>query len=86
MQCVHTHVTRSQLQLKQARCKISNKGYLSLNIFVILCHNMVIRSGDITTIPKGLSVTLFGRFQQTISCDCVCVKFWIIQQIQTEAV
>ena len=39
MQCVRTHVTRSQLQLKQARCKISNKGYLSLNIFVILCHN-----------------------------------------------
>ena len=39
MQCVRTHVTRSQLQLKRARCKISNKGYLSLNIFVILCHN-----------------------------------------------
>ena len=62
MRCVRTHVTRSQLQLKQARCKISNKGYLSLNIFVILCHNMVIRSRDITTIPKGLSETLFGRF------------------------
>ena len=27
---------------------------------------------DITTIPKGLSETLFGRFQQTISCDYVC--------------
>ena len=36
---VYVHVTRSQLQLKRARCKISNKGYLSLNIFVILCHN-----------------------------------------------
>ena len=36
---VYVHVTRSQLQLKQARCKISNKEYLSLNIFVILCHN-----------------------------------------------
>ena len=62
LQCVRTHVTRSQLELKRARCKISNKGYLSLNIFVILCHNMVIRSWDITTIPKGLSETLFGRF------------------------
>ena len=59
---VYVHVTRSQLELKRARCKISNKGYLSLNIFVILCHNMVIRSWDITTIPKGLSETLFGRF------------------------
>ena len=68
---VYVHVTRSQLELKRARCKISNKGYLSLNIFVILCHNMVIRSWDITTIPKGLSETFFGRFQQTISCDCV---------------
>ena len=57
---------------ERARCKISNKGYLSLNIFVILCHNMVIRSWDITTIPRGLSETFFGRFQQTISCDCVC--------------
>ena len=36
---VYVHVTRSQLELKRARCKISNKGYLSLNIFVILCHN-----------------------------------------------
>ena len=62
LRCVRTHMTRSQLQLKRARCKISNKGYLSLNIFVILCHNMVIRSWDITTIPKGLSETLFGRF------------------------
>ena len=59
---VYVHVTRSQLELKRARCKISNKGYLSLNIFVILCHNMVIRSWDITTIPKGLSETFFGRF------------------------
>ena len=25
-------------------------------------HSMVIRSWDITTIPKGLSETLFGRF------------------------
>ena len=46
---------------------------------------MVIRSWDIKTIPKGLSETFFGRFQPTISC-VVCVKFWIIQQIQTEAV
>ena len=46
---------------------------------------MVIRSWDITTIPKGLSETLFGRFTQTISCDCMC-EIWIIQQIQTEAV
>ena len=59
---VYVHVTRSQLELIRARCKISNKGYLSLNIFVILCHNMVIRSWDITTIPKGLSETFFGRF------------------------
>ena len=59
---VYVHVTRSQLELKRARCKISNKGYLSLNIFFILCHNMVIRSWDITTIPKGLSETSFGRF------------------------
>ena len=42
---VHVHVTRSQLELKRARCKISNKGYLSLNIFVILCHNMVSEVG-----------------------------------------
>ena len=68
---VYIHVTRSQLELKRARCKISNKGYLSLSIFVILCRNMVIRSWDITTIPKGLSETFFGGFQQTISCDCV---------------
>ena len=27
---VYVHVTRSQLELKRARCKISNKGYLSL--------------------------------------------------------
>ena len=27
---VYVHVTRSQLELKQARCKISNKGYLGL--------------------------------------------------------
>ena len=40
MRCVRTHVTRSQLQLKRVRCKISNKRYLSLNIFVILCHNI----------------------------------------------
>ena len=53
--------TRDQVT-DRARCKISNKGYLSLNIFVILCHNMVIRSWDITTIPKGLSETPFGRF------------------------
>ena len=59
---VYVHMTRSQLELNRARCKISNKGYLSLNVFVILCHNMVIRSWDITTIPKGLSETLFGRF------------------------
>ena len=32
-------MTRSQLELKQARCKISNKGYLSLNIWVIFCHS-----------------------------------------------
>ena len=62
---MYTHMTKSQLELKRARCKISNKGYLSLNIFVILCHNMVIRNWDITTIPKGLSETFFGRFQQT---------------------
>ena len=37
---VYVHVTRSQLELKRARCKISNKGYLSLNICVILCHNI----------------------------------------------
>ena len=43
MRCVRTHVTRSQLELKRARCKISNKGYLSLNIFVILCHNTIWR-------------------------------------------
>ena len=36
---VYIHVTRSQLELKRARCKIGNKGYLSLNIFFILCHN-----------------------------------------------
>ena len=53
--------TRDQVT-ERARCKISNTGYLSLNIFVILCHNMVIRSWDVTTIPKGLSETLFGRF------------------------
>ena len=59
---VYVHMTRSQLELKRARCKISNKGYLSLNIWVIFYHSMVIRSWDITTIPKGLSETLFGRF------------------------
>ena len=30
--------TRDQVT-ERARCEISNKGYLSLNIFVILCHN-----------------------------------------------
>ena len=59
---VYTHMTRSQLELKQARCKISNKGYLSLNILIIFYHSMVIRSWDITTIPKGLSETFFGKF------------------------
>ena len=38
MRCVRTH-DQLTLELKRARCKISNKGYLSLNIFVILCHN-----------------------------------------------
>ena len=59
---VYVHMTRSQLELKRARCKISNKGYLSLNIWVMFYHSMVIRSWDITAIPKGLSETLFGRF------------------------
>ena len=59
---VYVHVTRSQRELKRARCKISNKGYLSLNIWVIFYHSMVIRSWDITTIAKGLSETLFRRF------------------------
>ena len=59
---VYIHMTRSQLELKRARCKISNKGYLSLNIWVIFYHSMVIRSLDITTIPTDLSETLFGRF------------------------
>ena len=51
MRCVHKHMTRSQLQLKRARCKISNKGYLSLNIFVILCHNKL----DIPHVPDSNS-------------------------------
>ena len=68
MRCVHTHMTRSQNEQDVSLIK----DIQSLNIFVILCHNMVIRSWDITTIPKGLSETFFGRFQQTISCDCVC--------------
>ena len=59
---VYVHVTWSQLELKQVRCKISNKGYLSFNIWVIFYHSMVIKSWDITTMPKGLSETLFGRF------------------------
>ena len=33
-------MTRSQLELKRARCKISNKGYLSLNIWVIFYHSL----------------------------------------------
>ena len=59
---VYVHMTRSQLELKRARCKISNKGYLSLNIWIIFYDSMVIRSWDITKIPKGLSEKLFGRF------------------------
>ena len=35
--CMYTHDQVTE----QARCKISNKGYLSLNIFVIICHNSV---------------------------------------------
>ena len=36
---MYVHMTRSQLDLKRARCKISNKRYLSLNIWVIFYHS-----------------------------------------------
>ena len=32
-------MTRSHLELKRVRCKISYKGYLSLNIWVIFYHS-----------------------------------------------
>ena len=37
---VYVHVTRgSQLELKRARCKISNEGYVSHNIWVIFYYS-----------------------------------------------
>ena len=51
LRCVHTHMTRSQNE-QDVRSAIKD----------ITCHNMVIRNWNITTIPKGLSETLFGRF------------------------
>ena len=60
MRCVRT---RDHVTTRTQTSKISViKDNLSLNIFVILCHNMIIRTWDITTIPKGLSETFFGRF------------------------
>ena len=46
---VYVHMTRSELELKRARCKISNKGYLSLNIWVIFNHSIFL--------PQGAGIT-----------------------------
>ena len=60
---MYIHVTRSQLELKRARCKISNKGYLSLNIFVILCHKTAALDGDegLTGTTGGVTVWALNR-------------------------
>ena len=68
---MYVHVTRSQLELKQARCKISNKGYLSLNIYVILCHNKKhcrkILTGPGHTHNEKYELTLANRYPELIN-------------------